>query len=79
MLPSSNKVWRRWKQESFCFKVEALHLWLQKGQLDKIRDKKMPSTGAQNLLGSINILQNRYRTVFETNQIAKADSVEKAH
>ena len=54
-------------------------MWLERGRLDKIYDKKMPSTGAQILLGGIQISQNRYRAVFETKYFAKSDSVEKLY
>ena len=51
----------------------------RKVQSDTIRDKEVSSTEAQNLLGNIHISKNRYRTVFETDQIAKSDSIKKVH
>ena len=48
--------------------------WSEDSSLDKINDEKVPSTGAQSLK-SIHITQNSYRTEFETNNVAKLDSI----
>ena len=48
MFPSTNHVSRWWKQETLCFDLEALSLWMPDSSLDKIHDEKVVSIGPQN-------------------------------
>ena len=59
------------------FQAGGSQFMVPQGKLDKINDKKMPSTGAQNLLESIHISENRHETVIVTKHIAKSNCIEK--
>ena len=65
MLPSTNKVCSWWKQQSLCFKLEALSSRAQCSPLDKINDKNVASIRPQKLLNRIYVSQNDIKPKFK--------------